>query len=404
VVTYNPFDPAVLADPYPHYAPLRADDPVHWLDSLGTYVITRYDDVVALLRQPNLFSSAKGMGDLLSLAFGSDKGAGKARLTGASAVSRSLIASDPPVHTDLRRLVSRAFTPRAIAELEPRIRQIAEELVDGLVERGEGDFVADLAYPLPVIVIAELLGIPPERRSDFKRWSDAIVSAFTLSADAATTRTQALEMIDYFIEIVAQRKAKPGSDMISILVTRGADGEDALTLDELVGFSTLLLVAGNETTTNLLGNSMRILFERPDVLARVREDHSFLPQMLEEVLRFDAPVQCLFRATTEPTELSGVELPAGVRVMPVFGSANRDDRRFPDAQRFDLNRRPADHVGFGQGVHLCLGAPLARLEARIAMETLFNAAGTIELAGEIVGTTSFLLRGCTSMPLKVDAA
>jgi cytochrome P450 len=404
VVSYNPFDPAVLADPYPHYARLRADDPVHWLDSLGTYVVTRYDDVVSLLRQPNVFSSAKGMGDLLSMAFGSDKGAGKARLTGAGAVGRSLIASDPPVHTDLRRLVSRAFTPRAIAELEPRIRQIAEELVGGLVARGEGDFVADLAYPLPVIVIAELLGIPPERRADFKRWSDAIVSAFTLSADAQTTRTQASEMIDYFIEIVAQRRANPGADMISILVTKGADGEDALRLDELVGFCTLLLVAGNETTTNLLGNSLRVLFERPDVFARVRDDRSLLPQMLEEVLRFDAPVQCLFRATTEPAELSGVELPAGVRVMPVFGSANRDDRRFPDAHRFDLDRRPADHVGFGQGVHLCIGAPLARLEARIAMEALFNATGTIELAGDIVGTASFLLRGCTSLPLKVEAA
>jgi cytochrome P450 len=403
VVSYNPFDPAVMAHPYPHYARLRAEDPVHWLDSLETYVVTRYDDVVALLRQPNLFSSAKGMGDLLSVAFGSDKGAGKPRLS-AGAVGRSLIASDPPVHTDLRRLVSRAFTPRAIAELEPRIRQIAKELVGGLVDRGEGDFVAELAYPLPVIVIAELLGIPPERRADFKRWSDAIVSAFTLSADAETTKTQALEMIDYFIEMVALRKAKPGTDMISILVTKGADGEDALRLDELVGFCTLLLVAGNETTTNLLGNSMRILFERPDVFARVRDDRSLLPQMIEEVLRFDAPVQCLFRATTEPAELSGVELPVGVRVMPVFGSANRDDRRFPAAHRFDLDRRPADHVGFGQGVHLCLGAPLARLEARIAMETLFNVTGTIALAGDIVGTTSFLLRGCTSMPLKVDAA
>src|SRR5258706_8011588 len=202
VVTYTPFDPAVLADPYPHYARLRAEDPVHWLDSLGTYVVTRYDDVVALLRQPNLFSSAKGMGDLLSLVFGSGKGAGKARATGASAVSRSLIASDPPVHTDLRRLVSRAFTPRAIAELEPRIRQIAEELVGGLVERGEGDFVADLAYPLPVIVIAELLGIPPERRADFKRWGGAHVPAVKLSAHAATTQTQAMEMIDYFIQIL----------------------------------------------------------------------------------------------------------------------------------------------------------------------------------------------------------
>jgi cytochrome P450 len=305
----------------------------------------------------------------------------------------------------LRRLVNRGFTPTVIRAWEPRVRVIAERLVGDLVRNsadGDADFVRDLAYPLPVTVIAEMLGIPAERMAEFKRWSDAIVAPFSLRADPPATRAAALELHDFFAGVVAERQAAPGEDLVSLLCTRGADGEEALGLEELVGFATILLIAGNETTTNLLGNWQRMLFERPDVATALRRDRSRIGAGFEEALRHDSPVQMLFRGATEPLRLGEVEVPEGARIAVVFASANRDQAKWgPDADRFDLGREPADHVAFGHGIHLCLGAPLARLEARVAAEVLFAATSFVEPAGEVVGTASFLLRGCRSMPVRV---
>ena len=277
-----------------------------------------------------------------------------------------------------------------------------------MIERGAdggADLVRDLTYPLPVTVIAEMLGIPADRREQFKKWSDAAVAAFSLAPDAERFRVAAEEMFEFFVEVVEDRRANPGDDLVSMLVSRGADDEEPLTLDELVGFCILLLIAGNETTTNLLGNWTRTLVDRPDVEAALRADPSQIAASFEEQLRFDGPVQSLFRGVTAPTEVGGVAIDAGTRLMVLFASANRDEAKWgPDAAAFRLDRQPTDHVGFGHGIHLCLGAPLARLEARVTAEVLFERTSAFEPSGEIVGTQSFLLRGCTSIPLTVKPA
>ncbi len=408
MTTFEVFDPAVLADPYPEYARLRASDDLAYVPLLDAYAVSRYADVTSVLRDPLLFSSARGMGDMMAMVGSDPISEDGRRMSGPGSLGRSLIASDPPVHTTMRRLVNRGFTPRVINAYEPRVREIAEEFVGEMIERGAdggADLVRDLTYPLPVTVIAEMLGIPADRREQFKKWSDAAVAAFSLAPDAERFRVAAEEMFEFFVEVVEDRRANPGDDLVSMLVSRGADDEEPLTLDELVGFCILLLIAGNETTTNLLGNWTRTLIDRPDVEAALRADPSQIAASFEEQLRFDGPVQSLFRGVTAPTEVGGVAIDAGTRRMVLFASANRDEAKWgPDAAAFRLDRQPTDHVGFGHGIHLCLGAPLARLEARVTAEVLFERTSAFEPSGEIVGTQSFLLRGCTSIPLTVKPA
>jgi len=308
----------------------------------------------------------------------------------------------------MRRLVNRGFTPRVINDYEPRVREIAEQFVGEMIEKGAdggADLVRDVTYPLPVTVIAEMLGIPAERKEQFKHWSDAAVAAFSLTPDPARFRIAAEEMFDFFVEVIEDRARHPKDDLVSMLVTRGSDGEEPLTVDELVGFCILLLIAGNETTTNLLGNWTRMLIDRPDVEAALRADPTKIAASFEEQLRYDGPVQCLFRGTTAPTEVGGQAIDAGTRLLVLFAAANRDEEKWgPDAATYRLDRNPTDHVGFGHGIHLCLGAPLARLEARVTAEVLFEQTSAFEPSGEIVGTQSFLLRGCTSIPLTVKPA
>ena len=407
LTTFEVFDPAVLADPHAEYARLRAAPGLAYVPLLDAYAVSRYADVTGVLREPLLFSSARGMGDMMAMV-GSDEVSEDGRRMGAGGLGRSLIASDPPLHTTMRRLVNRGFTPRVINDYEPRVREIAEEFVGEMIEMGAdggADLVRDVTYPLPVTVIAEMLGIPAERKEQFKQWSDAAVAAFSLSPDPARFRIAAEEMFDFFVEVIEDRARHPKDDLVSMLVTKGSDGEEPLTVDELVGFCILLLIAGNETTTNLLGNWTRMLVERPDVEAALRADPTKIAASFEEQLRYDGPVQCLVRRTSAPTEVGGHALDAGTRLLVLFAAANRDEEKWgPDAATYRLDRNPTDHVGFGHGIHLCLGAPLARLEARVAAEVLFEQTSAFELRGEIVGTQSFLLRGCTSIPLTVKPA
>jgi cytochrome P450 len=314
---------------------------------------------------------------------------------------RLLIASDPPDHTVLRRLVGKAFTPREVMALEPRIRQLTEDMVDELIEAGDaGDLVAQLAYPLPVIVIAELLGIPAERRDDFKRWSDDLVGALSGRWDPSRSQYSGVEMFMYFSEILAERTRTPGTDLISLLVTRGQDGEVALTPMEIVLFCALLLIAGNETTTNLIGNGAQALLDHPAEARRLRDDPSLAAAAVEEALRYDAPVQALVRVTTAPAVVGDVEIPAHAGVMVSFGSANRDDTKFPAAGAFRIDRKPTDHVAFGSGIHLCLGAPLARLESRVVAETLLQRVRRLEPTDEPTRVDSFILRGFSRFPVR----
>ena len=400
---YRPFSAAVMADPYPWYERLRAESPVHYDEHDDLWVISRYDDVLHVLRDPATFSSAAGMSDLLVGGYVGRRRAPEFVLDLAG--MRLLIASDPPDHTVLRRLVSKAFTPREIMALEPRIRALTEAMVDDLIDAGDGaDLVTQLAYPLPVIVIAELLGIPGERRDDFKRWSDDLVGALSGTWDPSRGQFSGVEMFMYFSEVVAERTRKPGEDLISLLVARGRDGEAALDPMEIVLFCALLLIAGNETTTNLIGNGAQALFDHPDQARRLRDSPSLVPAAVEEALRYDAPVQALFRATTAGVRIGDVEIPAHARVMVLFASANRDESHFPDAGRFVVDRNPSEHLGFGSGIHLCIGAPLARLEARVVAETMLRRVRRLEPTGDPSRVESFILRGFTSLPVRATPA
>ncbi|MCU0261452.1 MAG: cytochrome P450 [Ilumatobacteraceae bacterium] len=394
MTTYDPFDAGVLADPYPAYAAARATEGLAHEPLLDTWLVSRYDDVVAVLRQARLYSSARGMGDLAAMAFSGDE----QRLA-----PRLLILEDPPVHTTLRRLVARGFTPSRILDSAPMVQAIADRHVAELLEHGtDGELVRDLAVPFPVRVIAELLGIPPSRFAEFRGWSEAIMKAFSITPDPAGGNAAIEAINEFFAEVIDERRSNPGDDLVSLLVRRGGEGEDPLTLDELVSFCILLLIAGNETTTNLLGNALLVLLERPDLEAALRADPALIAPFVEEVLRYDSPVQSLFRGLSEPATLAGVDLPEGARIMVLLGAANRDGAHYdaPDEVRLDrFATGTPDHVAFGSGVHLCLGAPLARLEAKVALTTLLAATSELRATGEPTRTASFLLRGCTSVPL-----
>jgi cytochrome P450 len=265
----------------------------------------------------------------------------------------------------------------------------------------------DLAMPFPVHVIAELLGIPPEMFGEFRAWTNVIMRAFSLTPDPAGADTAIEAMHAFFAGVVAERRSRPGDDLVSLLVHRGSQGEDPLSLDEFVNFCVLLLIAGNETTTNLLGNALVVLLQQPELVAQLRADPTRIAAFVEEILRYDSPVQSLFRGLSAPANLAGVELPEGARLIILLGSANRDERMFDAADEVRLERfgaTPPDHVAFGAGIHLCLGAPLARLEARVALDALLQATSTLRPTGPPTRTASFFLRGCTAVPLEATPA
>jgi len=389
---YNPFDPETRRDPYPSYAHLRAEHPVYRIEGLGAYTISRYDDVLFALNHPELFSST---------------GFTQTQMREDGEPTTMLIFSDPPDHTRLRNLVNRGFTPKMVADLEPRIRQVTNELIDRIEAAGETDLIADLAMPLPVTIIAEILGVDPEHKDDFKRWSDWIVLDFGGQVPEEDKERQQQDMDAfraYFEQIVAMRRADPKDDLISALV-RAEDEQRALSSDELLAFIVLLLVAGNETTTNLIGNAIIALLDHPDQLAKLRAEPSLVPNAVEEALRYDAPVQFLLRSAKRDIELAGTTIPEGSFVSVIFASANRDERRYPDAERFDVTRDAQGHLAFGHGIHFCLGAPLARLEGRIALEALLSRLPGLARNGrDIELVDAFFLRGPKRLPLTFTPA
>lgn len=415
-------DPDFLTDPYATYAWLRDDSPVHHMGG-GYWAVSRHDDCLSVLRDTATFSSQLGYGGMMqpdqaAAAFGADGAlreqildSGMGMMMRGMAGFRVLIATDPPDHTRLRRLVGNGFAPRTVSALEPHVRDICNGLIDEMLNSREGD-VADLwshiSYPLPTMVIAEVLGIPPERKADFKRWSDAVVNGLSLSGvgnDAKRGMSGAMEMWQYFNEVIEQRRAEPQDDLISRLVNETAEHEEPLTTGELIMFCILLLIAGNETTTNLLGNFFRAAFAHPEQLELLRARPDLVKQAVEEALRYDSPVQGLWRGTTRPVEVGGVEIPEDARVMVLFASANRDERRWgAGAGEFRVDREPANHIAFGTGIHVCLGQALARLEARVAIDLLLERTQTLEPAGEPTPTLSPVLRGVTSQPVRIVAS
>jgi cytochrome P450 len=370
-----------LADPYPRYAELREAAPLHLLAD-GSYLITRWDDCWSTYRNPTVFSSS-------------------GTRAGDYASTKSIISLDPPAHTRIGQLVTGPFRPAAITALEPELRQIAEGLVDDLVvanRAGEADLVAHLAVPLPVIAIARMLGIPSERYPEFRHWSDQSVAGLAgLDVDRAVVKQARRDMMLFFLDLVTERRRSPGDDLISAIVS----GPEPLDDEFAVAFCFTLLVAGNETTTNLIGNAMLALLDHPEQAEQLWSDSTLVPSAVEEALRFDPPAQSNIRRTSVDTTIAGHDVPAESLVALLIGSANRDPRKFPDPDQFDVTRNPREHLSFGNGVHLCHGASLARLEARLAYETLIARFRNIRPAGPVVRQYA-QLRGVRQLPIAFD--
>jgi cytochrome P450 len=377
----------------------RAQGPVHFDDRQHCWQVLGHPEATALLSDPAVFSS-----DLTAVQPDQDDFALFQR--------GNFVNMDPPQHRKLRTLVSQAFTPRVVADLEPRIAELTGELLDQVGERF--DLVDALAYPLPVIVIAELLGVPTADRGLFRTWADVLIGQeidpdqgleeVTERAMAAVTPTMR-EMNAYFLDHIRSRRVRPGSDLTSKLVQAEVDGE-RLADEEIVGFVGLLLIAGHITTTATLGNSVVTFQDNPDAAAEVRADPTLLPAAIEEVLRMRTPFPRLGRMTTVDTELGGVPIPARQVVLPWLAAANRDDRVFAAPNRFDLHRRPNPHLTFGHGIHFCLGAPLARLEARVALRLVLERYRDVEVAGDepVEHRNPWTMVTVTRLPLEVRAA
>ncbi|HLX37334.1 MAG TPA: cytochrome P450, partial [Candidatus Binataceae bacterium] len=357
-------------------------------------LIARYDDCLAVLRDHEHFSSRPPeMLATLRAEFGPFAGAS------------TMLDSDPPAHTRLRRLVSRAFTPRRIKDIEPRIRAIANELLDRIAERGSFDLMEDLASPLPMIVIAEMLGVPPEEHAQFKTWSNNIIEGgrgtFRGVTPGEKVKSNSQELRAYLSAQIERRRREPGEDLITALVQAHDEG-GSLSSEELLAFVVLLLLAGNETTTNLIGNGTLALMRHPEQMRRLRDDASLLPTAIDEMLRFDSPVQSTVRTCTVATNVGGTDIAAGELVFVILASANHDARRFAKADDFDVARTPNDHLAFGEGIHFCLGANLARLEGAIAISSMLERFANLRLADPAAPLEyrgSYLLRGLKTLPM-----
>ena len=389
-LTYSPFDPDIIVDPYPVYRELRDQAPAYWSVQANTWVLSRYDDVCAALADPATYSSASGI-------FPTPPGVDMTQL-----FLPMLIMTDPPRHTALRKIVTKAFTPRRIAELEPHIHTIVDDLLNDSPDSGGWDFVSGFAGPLPAIVIADMLGVPRADRDRFRTWSTTLIQSNPTRGEFGPGLDAAASLYEYFSGFLAERRARPQDDLMSALVQADADGE-RLSEEELLGFCLLLLVAGHETTTNLLSNSAVVLAQHPDSRRQLADRPDLVPGAVEELLRYDSPVQGLSRTLTRPVDLHGQHMATGQTVLLLFGSANRDDRQFPDGERFDIFRDTQGHMGFGFGVHYCLGASLARLEATIALEALITRLPSLRRTdAKLERFDSFLVRGPKSLPLRYD--
>jgi pimeloyl-[acyl-carrier protein] synthase len=397
-VLFNPFAPEFHEDPYPAYRLLRERDPVHQMP-MGAWVLTRYDDVAAALRDSRL--GRAGSEVMLAAVYG----AGNEDIP----MPPSMLFRDPPDHTRLRSLVSRAFTPRVVEGLRARIGEIVDHLLDRSQERGRMDVIADLAYPLPVTVISEMLGVDPGDHEAIKQWSADIargLDALVMPSDPDLVQRASRgrrELGEYFRRLIPERRRQPRQDLLTLLIAAEEQG-DRLTEGELLSTCVLLYVAGHETTVNLIGNGLYALLRHPAELGRLRVQPDLLPAAVEELLRYDAPVQRTVRIAHEDVELGGRHIDKGSLIVPVMGAANRDPAHFPDPDRLDIGRRENRHVAFGYGIHFCLGAPLARLEGQIVLAHLLRRFPQLALLTERPPwRRSFTLRGLQALPVSCAA-
>ena len=390
-VSYNPLSAEMAQDPYPTYAKLRGRDPVHRSRLMDAWVFSRFADVDAILRDHRHFSSDPRK-----------RVASGRRASLPNVEEPSMLFLDPPDHTRLRALVNKAFTPRAVAALEPHIRELMTTLLDAVDDPAAFDLMEAVAKPLPVIVIAEMLGIPPEDRAKFAVWSDqrARILEPTLSPDERETADAAMRSLDeYLMPIISARRVDPKDDIISALAQAEEEG-DKLTEREVLIMLRLLLVAGNETTTNLIGNGVLALLRHPDQLAAMREDPALIPSAVEELLRFDSPVQVDVRSVLDDCEVNGFRVRRGDNVVTLLGAANRDPDRFEAPDRLDVRRGDQNHLSFGRGIHHCLGAPLARLEGRVVLQALIDRFSSLRLLEDRPAfRSSVALRGLLALPV-----
>ena len=371
--TLDFFDPRTRRDPYPLYAELREKAPLYWSKQLGAYIVSRYEDVAYALKNAALFSSE---GVKIS-------GRDRALLQFNSPTSVSnLLTSDPPLHTRMRGLVSRAFFPKHINALEPRVRELSRGFIDEMVAHPEFDFVTGLSSPLPVTIIAEMLGIESSRRRDFKRWSDGIIDSASermrTGHVSEENQRNSRDMLEFMTAVAEQRRLEPRGDLVSLLVQE-TEGVPPLTPAEVNSFAALLLLAGNETTTNLMGNALVSLIRHPEQYAWLRANPTLeaCTAVCEETLRYDSPVLSVSRRVTREVELGGGKVPADSTVVLMLASANHDPRKFPNPERYDLQRDTQGLLSFGHGIHFCLGAPLSRLEVPVALEELMQRAPSL---------------------------
>jgi cytochrome P450 len=401
-LAYDPLHDDVQADPYPYYAALREQVPVCWLDSLQSFVVSRYDDVRRVMHDHDTFSS-EAMGALVSRPVEYADAADVLDEYDRSDFPNSIVGLDGAAHSRLRMIVNRGFTPRRIGVLEAEMRRTANAFLGPLVAAGEGDLQAGFAVPFPTSVIAQLLGVPVERRDDFRRWSEWMVKGVFEPLDVDQQHAVAAagrEMGDYLGAIIEERGDGRGDDLISVLLDAEPEG-GALTPQELEVFVFTLLVAGSITTAYLIGRAVQLLAAEPLLLAAIRADRLGVPAVVEESLRYDTPVQLMFRTATADVDIAGTTIPSRSTVIALLGSANRDPSMFDAPDVFDPARASTEHLSFGHGVHFCLGAALARLEARVALEELLARTEVLEPAGDAEHVASIVFRGPTSLPFRL---
>ncbi|MGH3105875.1 MAG: cytochrome P450 family protein [Rubrobacteraceae bacterium] len=395
------FDPVFKADPYPTYARLRSSAPIYRAalpDGRGVWLITRYEDVLAVLKDHRFVKDWRG-------ALTPEQLAQVPPIPEVmKPLSQNMLDTDPPDHERLRALVSKAFTPRLIERLRPRVQAISDGLLDAVQDRGEMDLIDDYAFPLPITVIAELLGVPAEDRNNFREWSDAAVSGNASQEymeEILIPHMQAFT--DYLRALFEEKRANPGDDLVSALV-RAEEAGDRLSEDELLGMVFLLLVAGHETTVNLIGNGVLALLQHPDQLRKLKEDPSLIKPAVEELLRYDGPVETSTeRFAREDVEIGGQVIPRGEMVLVVLAAADHDPERFSDPDELDITRTDNRHLAFGKGIHHCLGAPLARMEGQIAISTLLRRMPNLRLKGapeSLSWRPGMILRGLRGLPVE----
>ena len=398
--------------PFQFYADMRHNNPIAYDDRNNIWGVFRYYDVQFILGDYMHFSSAVPPTKVNDLS----KEVNEEEDQKMPFSRPSLLKSDPPYHRTLRAVVASAFTPMTISKLEPRIESITHDLLNQIIEKGNMDLINDLAYPLPVTVIAELLGVPLQDRDTFRTWADKLVSSAgsQLNAEKHGSAKNLIsiqsEMDDYFNAIIDKRTITPQTDLISNLIKAEADGHH-LSREEILAFCTLLLLAGHVTTVNLIGNTILSLLQNPQEFKKLKEDRtslsSLIPSTIEETLRYRSPVQAVFRMTTQEITIGGAQkIPSGQGIVVWLGSANHDESVFPDPEKFDISRIPHahSHVGFGHGIHFCLGAPLARLEARVALKIILERLQNLELDDSNIEAIkplhSLFFHGVSQLPLR----